>query len=131
MLGLDTNVLVRYITQDDAKQAKIATDIIENQISMNNLGFIALITLVEVTWVLASCYDVSKEQLLDVVQNLLTSKQIKVERSDVAYLAVRKCRVANGDFSDAVIMAISEQDGCSEVVTFDKKAASVGMTVLK
>jgi predicted nucleic-acid-binding protein len=131
MLGIDTNVLIRYITQDNAAQAAIATDVIENQISANKLGYVTLISLVEITWVLASCYKVAREQVLDIVQNLLTSKQIQIERSDVAYLALRKCRAGKGDFSDAVIVAISEQDGCTNIVTFDKKAVSIGMTLLK
>lgn len=131
MLGLDTNILVRYITQDDSKQAKMATDVIENQISSQNLGYVTLISLVEITWVLSSCYKVERAQVLDVVHYLLTSKQIQVERSDVAYLALRKCRDNNGDFSDAVITALSEQDGCEQVLTFDKKAVSIGMTLLK
>lgn len=130
MIGLDTNVLIRYITQDDESQSKIASDVIESQISTDNLGYITLTVLVEVSWVLASSYKVPRGQLLDIIHNILTTKQFQVERSDAAYLALRKCRESNGDFSDALISAISEQDGCSKVVTFDKKAASVGMTPL-
>ena len=131
MIGLDTNIIVRYITQDDAKQALIATKVVEDELSAGNPGFITLITLVEITWVLESCYDQSKQDILDILHGLLTTKQLMVERGDVAYLAIKRCRLSSkADFSDAVITVLSEQEGCSEVLTFDKKAKSVGMRVL-
>jgi len=132
MVGLDTNVIVRYITQDDIKQASKASKVIENQLSASDPGFITLITLVEITWVLESCYDQSKTEILNVLQGLLTTKQLIVEKADIAYLAVKRCQASsNADFSDAVITVLSEHEGCSEVLTFDKKAKSVGMTLLK
>ena len=131
MIGLDTNIIVRYITQDDAKQALKATKVVENELSASNPGFITLITLVEITWVLESCYDQNKQNILDILEGLLTTKQLIVERGDVAYLAVKRCRASSkADFSDAVITILSEQEGCSEILTFDKKAKSVGMKLL-
>jgi predicted nucleic-acid-binding protein len=128
MIGLDTNILVRYITQDDAAQSKKATLLIENELSQSNLGFVTLIGLIELTWVLESCYDQDKESLIKVIEGLLTTKQILLERSDLAHLAMKDFKSGNGDFSDAVISRISIDHGCSKILTFDKKALSIGMS---
>lgn len=131
MIGLDTNVMVRYITQDDFKQALKASKIIETQLSPSNPGFITLITLIEVAWVLESCYDQSKQEILSVIHGLLTTKQLIVERADVAYLSMKRCLASpTADFSDALIVVLSEQEGCNQILTFDKKAQSVGMTLI-
>jgi len=132
MVGLDTNVIVRYITQDDDMQDLKATKVIENRLSARDPGFITLITLVEITWVLESCYDQNKQDILNVLHGLLTTKQLIVERADIAYLAIKRCLASpKADFSDAVITVLSEHEGCSQVLTFDKKAKSVGMELLK
>jgi predicted nucleic-acid-binding protein len=131
MIGLDTNVLIRYITQDDEVQAPKATTLIETQLSLKAPGFITLITLVEVSWVLESCYGQSQQSILDILQGLLTTKQLLVERADMAYLALKRCIAAPGsDFSDALIATISAEQGCRQTFTFDKKARSVGMELL-
>jgi predicted nucleic-acid-binding protein len=131
MIGLDTNVVIRYITQDDEAQALKATQVIENEISSKNPGFITLITLIEIAWVLESCYSQNKEDILNVLLGLLTTKQFLVERADLAYLALKRCQDSpKSDFSDALICVTAEQEGCSDVLTFDKKAKSVGMKVI-
>lgn len=130
MIGLDTNVVVRYLTQDDRKQAKAASQLIEGELTEKNLGYITLITLVEITWVLESCYDQKKDDLLTVLGSLLTIKQIMVERTDVVYLALKRYKAGNADFSDALIAVVSEDAGCHKIVTFDKKAVSIGMDKL-
>ena len=108
MIGLDTNVIIRYLTQDDPKQAKKATTLIETELSPEAPGFVTLITLVEVTWVLESCFDQSKESVLNVLQGLLTTKQLIVERTNLAYIAMRRCAKASTDFSDTLTTVISE-----------------------
>ncbi len=130
MIGLDTNIIIRYITQDDPKQAKKATKLIENELSPAVPGYITLVTLVEVTWVLESCYGQGKTDVLNVLQGILTTKQLIVEKASIAYMAIRRCTTASTDFSDAIITVISEQEGCTRIVTFDKKAKSVGMELL-
>ncbi len=130
MIGLDTNVLVRYLTQDDKKQSAKVNALIENELTAQNPGFITAITLVEVVWVLESCYDQSKEGVLNVLHALLTTKQLVVEKADKVYMAMRRFANGNADFSDALITIFSEQEGCSRVVTFDKRAVNVGMELL-
>jgi len=130
MTGLDTNVLVRYITQDNARQAAKANKLIEESLSVKKPGYVTLITLVEIVWVLESCYEQPKKTILDVIYSLLTTKQLVIERADSVYLAMKRYRTGKADFSDAVISIIAENDGCDSIVTFDKKAVSVGMVLL-
>ena len=130
MTGLDTNVIIRYLTQDDAGQAKKASLLIENKLNVKEPGFITLIVLVELVWVLESCYSQGKEEILNVLQGLLTTRQLVVEKTDMAYLAMKRYTSASADFSDALIMVISEHEGCKRVMTFDKNARSVGMDLL-
>ena len=128
MIGLDTNVLIRYITQDDVSQSKKATALIENQLSEKHLGYITLITIIEIIWVLESCYSQKKTVLIDVIESLIKTKQFLIERADIVHLALKAYERGYGDFSDAVIAALCKDSGCIETVTFDKKALSVGMT---
>ncbi|MCP5170324.1 MAG: type II toxin-antitoxin system VapC family toxin [Hahellaceae bacterium] len=131
MIGLDTNIIIRYITQDEEKQALKATQVIESQLSAKAPGFITLITLVEITWVLESCYEQSQQNILNVLHGLLTTKQLVVEKADAAYLALKRCLSSpKADFSDALIAVLSEQAGCTRVLTFDKQARQVGMELL-
>ncbi|MDP1931285.1 MAG: type II toxin-antitoxin system VapC family toxin [Gammaproteobacteria bacterium] len=130
MIGLDTNVLVRYLTQDDAAQAGIANEMIEKELSPQNPGVVTLVCLVEVVWVLESCYDQDKAAIEAVLQGLLTTRQLLVENSEVAWQALKKFSQGSADFSDALIMASAEHLGCNAVMTFDKGARSVGMTLL-
>ncbi|MCX4024722.1 type II toxin-antitoxin system VapC family toxin [Endozoicomonas sp. SM1973] len=130
MFGLDTNVLVRYITQDDPKQAKLATSLIETKLSEQVPGYITLISLVEVFWVLKRAYGAGKAELLEVITTVLTTKKFVVENHREACKALRLYQEGNGDFSDALIAVLSLNEGCAKVYTFDKKACSVGMSRL-
>ena len=130
MIGLDTNVIVRYLTQDDEHQVRLANNLIENELSVDNPGYITLIVLIEIGWVLTSCYKVNKTQLVDIYTQLLTTQTFITERADLASLALKAFNQGNGDFSDALIYQISKANGCSNVLTFDKKARSIGMKLL-
>lgn len=127
MIGLDTNVVIRYLTQDDPKQSAIANRIIEQELSEKNQGYITLISLIEITWVLESCYQQTKEDIINVLDLLLTIKQISIEKTDLVYLALKRFRTGTADFSDALITMVCEDAGCKRVVSFDKKAVTVGM----
>ncbi len=127
MIGLDTNVLVRYLTQDDPGQAAIANKLIEDRLTSRNPGFVTSIVLVEVIWVLETCYQQPKNAIQNVVNALLTTKQLMIDEADLVYLALKRFSTGNADFSDALIAVIYESRGCTSTVSFDKKAHSVGM----
>lgn len=127
MIGLDTNVVIRYLTQDDPKQSAIANRIIEQELTEKNQGYITLISLIEIAWVLESCYEQTKDDLINVLGLLLTIKQISIEKTDLVYLALKRFRTGTADFSDALITLVCEDAGCKRIISFDKKAVTVGM----
>jgi predicted nucleic-acid-binding protein len=130
MIGLDTNVIVRYIMQDDLVQSRKATRLVEEKLSSETPGYITLVTLAEVIWVLKSVYEIARKDLINLVGMLLATKQIRTERAATVYRAVRVFDSGRADFSDALILVVGMEDGCTEIVSFDKKAASVGMRVI-
>ena len=123
MIGLDTNVVVRYLTQDDTKQAAVASRLFEQTLSVERPGFVSLITLCEIVWVLADCYGADKARLGDVVEGLLASKQLIVEDAELVWKALRAWEKATADFSDALVGQALAANGCKRIVTFDKAAA--------
>ncbi len=123
MIGLDTNVLVRYVTQDDARQGAAATKLFEQVLSADRRGFVCLITLCELAWVLADCYDADKARIVAVIDGLLTSRQVMVEEPERVWNALRAWEKSPADFSDALVGEILAANGCNKVVTFDKAAS--------
>ena len=113
MIGLDTNIIIRYLTQDDPEQSKSAEYIIETELDSKKQGFISLIVLIEVIWVLKTCYQQSKPELSHIVESLLTTKQLIIEKSDHAYKALRIWQKGTGDYSDALIAVLSQENGCA------------------
>jgi predicted nucleic-acid-binding protein len=125
LIGLDTNVVIRYLVQDDKKQSAAATRFIEKSLTTDVPGYINHITLCEIVWVLQRCYGVTKQQLRDIIEGLLTTKQLIVENVEVAWKALRAYDANSADFCDALIGQANIHSGCEHTVTFDKKAASL------
>ena len=125
MIGLDTNVVVRYLAQDDTKQSAAATRFIERTLSPENPGFVASITLCEIVWVLAECYNADRKRIKAVVEGLLAAKQISVEEPDVVWRALRAWDASAADFSDALIGQIVAARGGEKTLTFDRAAAKL------
>ena len=124
MIGLDTNVVVRYLAQDDVRQAAAATRLIEGSLSAEERGFVSLVTLAEVVWVMSSNYRAARGPIADIVEGLLTAPQLRIERADVIWRALRAYRESKADFSDAVIVELGREAGCTKTVTFDRHAAA-------
>jgi predicted nucleic-acid-binding protein len=122
MTGLDTNVLVRYLTQDDAKQAAQATALIENTLTVAKPGFISLVVLTELYWVLGNVYSVTGPEWLDTVDDLLASQRMHLEQREVVQGAVQVCRSSKAGFVDALIAQVAKAAGCEQTVSFDKVA---------
>jgi len=125
MIGLDTNVLVRYIVQDDPKQARVATRLIESRCTPDRPGYISFIVLVEVVWVLARAYGYSRDVIFKVLQQILSTAELDVENHTLAWLALTDYQNGNANYSDCLIGRIHQDKGCETTVTFDKKAARV------
>jgi predicted nucleic-acid-binding protein len=123
VIGLDTNVIVRYLAQDDVRRAAVATRFIEGSLSAKARGFISIVTLAEVVWVMASNYRATRAAVADIVEGLLTAPQLMLEKTDVIWRALRTYRDSKADFSDALIGELGRDAGCSKTVTFDRNAA--------
>jgi predicted nucleic-acid-binding protein len=124
VIGLDTNVIVRYLAQDDLRQAAAATRLIEGSLSAEARGFVSIVTLAEVVWVMSSNYRAARAAVADIVEGLLTAPQLAIEKADVIWRALRAFRDSKADFSDAVIVELGRDAGCSKTVTFDRQAAA-------
>ena len=130
MIGLDTNVLVRYIMQDDLKQSPLATRLIESR-SVESRGFVPLVSVVELFWVMSSAYELDRGQLIAALEGLLRTKEFVVERAEIVWKALRIFQTANVDFADCLIERSAAAAGCERTMTFDRGAAkNAGMTLL-
>lgn len=131
MIGLDTNVLVRYLAQDDKAQSALATKLIEQMLTVSKPGFISVVSLVEMVWVLEGCYSSTKDEVVDIVERLLRVKQLLVQDAEVVWQAVRMFRNGKADFADCLIERAGGAHGCNHTVTFDKAAVkAAGMVLL-
>jgi len=122
MIGLDTNVLVRYLAQDDAIQSRQATEIIERQLTEEHAGFISLVTMVETVWVLDRVYGLSNHEVAEAVERILQADTLLVQNEQEAFTAMTALKAGTGSFSDALIGALGAWAGCTATLTFDKKA---------
>jgi len=130
MIGLDTNVLVRYVMQDDPKQSPKAVKLIES-LSVDDPGFVSVVALIEFVWVVTSCYDLNRTQVGQAIDGILRSKEFVVDRADHVMQALRVYRAGSADFADCVIERGGSNAGCERTMTFDAAAAkTAGMTLI-
>lgn len=130
MTGLDTNVLVRYIAQDDPKQSPKATALIES-LSDADPGFVSLVALVELVWVMQGCYQASKDEIVSILEKLLRVGSFKVENAEIVLRALHVYARSNADFADCLIERSAAYANCRQTMTFDSKAAkSAGMQLI-
>lgn len=129
MIGLDTNVVVRYLTQDDPEQAARATAVVEG-LTDAEPGFLSLVTTVELYWVLRRSYGLGVDSTLDLISRLLDTRELRLDRSDLVRTAVARGQTG-ADFADALVAEVGRAAGCARTVTFDRRAArTAGMHLL-
>lgn len=121
MIGLDTNVLVRYVMQDDPRQSPRATRLIDS-LAPQAPGYVSLVVLVELVWVLRSNYGLARGQVATVLETLLRSKELLIERAETLAQALERFESAGADFADALIERIAAAAGCEATYTFDAGA---------
>jgi predicted nucleic-acid-binding protein len=122
MIGLDTNILIRYLTQDDPIQSRTATEVIERRLTEENPGFISIVAVVEIVWVLDRAYGLAAQEIAAVVERILQTDVLVVENEQEVFTAMMAMKQGWGEFADAVIAALGTKAGCSCTVTFDRKA---------
>jgi predicted nucleic-acid-binding protein len=118
--GLDTNVLVRYLTQDEPAQARRASAIIEGTLAKGGNCYLSVIVLCEIAWVLRGAYGLKKKSILLAVDQILETAGFLVEDRDLVREAVEQFRLGRGDFTDYLLGARNRAAGCSDTVTFDR-----------
>ena len=122
MIGLDTNVVVRYLTQDDAVQSAKATDLFERGLTEEEPGFVSVVAMVETAWVLERVYGLTAEELAAAIERMLEVNVLIVESEQEVFTAMIAVKEGRGSFADALIGALAAKVGCSHTVTFDQKA---------
>ncbi|WP_421915853.1 PIN domain-containing protein [Mesorhizobium sp.] len=130
-IGIDTNVLLRMVVNDDAEQRAKALAF-GKDLSEDKSGFVSLIVLVEFSWSLSSRYGLPKEQVLSAVQRLLKIRTLIFEDFDAIVIALERSNLPQVDFADALIAEHNRNLGCSHTVTLDQRAARsiAGMELL-
>jgi len=122
MIGLDTNILVRYLAQDDPIQSPLATDIIEFRLTEENPGFISIVAMVETVWVLDRAYGLADDEIAAALERMLQADTLVVENEQEVFTATIALKKRGGSFADALIGALGARAGCSRTLTFDKTA---------
>jgi predicted nucleic-acid-binding protein len=122
MIGLDTNVLIRYLTQDDPVQSAKATEIIERRLSPKNPGFVSVVAMVEIVWVLDRAYSQTAQEISTAVERLLQVEVLAIENEQEVFTAMVALKQGRGSFSDALIAELGVRAGCARTLTFDQKA---------
>lgn len=122
MIGIDTNILVRYLARDDQSQSAHASEIMERRLSDENPGFISIVAMVETVWVLDRAFGLAVDDIASAVERLLRIDRIVVENEQEVFGAMIAMRERRGSFSDALIASLGEKAGCRHTLTFDRKA---------
>lgn len=122
MIALDTNVLVRFLVQDDALQAHLATKVID-QLTDDAQGFVSREVLIELVWVLERAYRLGRAEIAVALDGLLSATELDIEGSDEVAPALELYRNDGFGFADLMIAAAARRVGAMELVTFDQKAA--------
>jgi predicted nucleic-acid-binding protein len=122
MIGLDSNILVRYLTQDDPAQSATATQVIERGLNIANPGFVSVVTMAEVVWVLDRAYSFTDSEIAAAIEGMLQIEVLVIENEKEVFAAMVALKQGKGAFADALIAELGARAGCSHTLTFEKKA---------
>ena len=123
MTGLDTNILIRYLAQDDPVQSVKANEIFERRLTRTNLGFVSVVVIVEAVWVLDRSYGLTGPEIAAAVERLLQVEVLMIENEQEVFTAMLAVKQGRGTFADALIAELGARAGCTRTLTFDQKAA--------
>ena len=129
MLALDSNVLIRYLVEDDPEQTRIAAEFVESRLSASEPGFVSLVVLCEVVWTLRSGYGFTRGQMQDALSRLSKARQLTFEHAEIIDRAFSG---GGQDPADVIVHAVGQHHGCTATVTFDRRFARLeGVQLLK
>jgi predicted nucleic-acid-binding protein len=129
MIGLDTNIVVRYLTHDDPTQTARAIKLFAS-LSADDPGFLSLIVLVESVWVLERSYAFKKDEIVRMVETFLRGREVVVEQSELVSQALRNFDATGVDFADCLIERCGHAATCRYTATFDRRATQIGMRLI-
>jgi len=127
LIGLDTNVLIRYIVRDDQRQAEAATRLIESKCTPEDPGLINPIVLCELVWVLIRGYGYDRRMVAGVVRRILSVRELWVDGAESAWRAIRLYEQGKADFADYLIGLSNQDEKAETTYTFDRTAAKSGL----
>ena len=131
MIALDTNVLARYLLEDDEQQAKAARDFL-SRLTPEQPGFICREVTIELTWVLQRIYGFSRDLVAEALEKLIAVKELKFEAVDDLIPSIIHYRQGGANLSDRMIVAASKRRGAYPLYTFDQKLARLeGVSLLE
>jgi predicted nucleic-acid-binding protein len=119
MLGIDTNVLVRYLTRDDQPQYERARRLIDRDVRKSEPVLVSLLVLLETEWVLRSRYEMAKLDIVTAFSALLDTADLSLEDESSIETAIYSWKDSAADFADCLIAARNRSLGCRSTATFD------------
>jgi len=122
VIGIDTNILIRYLTQDDPVQSAKATELMERRLTERNRGFVTVVTVAETVCVLDSVYGLTNVELANTVERILQAEALLVQNEQEVFAAAATLKSGIGTFSDALIGELGRWAGCRVTLTFDRRA---------
>lgn len=122
MIGLDTNVILRYLLQDDPQQARLANRMIDRQLSRESPGFISLVAVLEIVWVMRSVLKRTPLQIATHLEQLIAADTLDVQNEAQVLQAAYALKQGTGEFEDALLGALNAWSGCTHTLTFDRRA---------
>jgi len=125
MIGIDTNILVRYITRDHEEQFNLSKEVLERRCSDAEPGYINVVVLCELTWVLSRAYGADREQLAAVIEQILVTSRLEVQHRDACSAALAVFRDSDSEYADCLIGQLNRSAGCDITVTLDRRLSSV------
>jgi predicted nucleic-acid-binding protein len=131
VIGLDTNILARFLLQDDRLQSPKA-DAIMGSLTVEDPGWVGVAALLELVWVLGNKNRFDRMAIASVLDQILSREEIAIEQPDCVQNALLLFRKGNADFADCLIASSAKAVGCSRTITFDRKAArATGMQLIE
>ena len=125
MPALDTNVLIRYVVQDDKAQLAAARRLIRECVSEDRALFVPVTVALEFEWVLRAGFGYAKDEVMEVLSNLFSAVELTFESERALEVALQLYRESAADFADCLHIALVVQAGQQPMWTFDKRAAKI------
>ena len=122
-MGVDTNILVRFLVRDDEQQATIVYDLLKKAETEKEMLFVPLLVVLELIWVLDSAYAISRNEILDSICDLMSMPIFKFEQPQTLQQFVSSAKANQYDLPDLLIAHCAKANGCERTLTLDRKAS--------